>query len=73
MSLGDVLCPITELRIEECAHCRGLKTPKEEEAELQRDWNLVEIGENSSAYCSSCGNYNYSEKHFAKCVNRLYD
>ena len=39
---GDVLCPITELQIRECAHCRNLKTPEEEEQDLVGDWNLVD-------------------------------
>ena len=45
---GDVLCPITELQIRECAHCRNLKTPEEEEAELQGDWNLVDSADETN-------------------------
>lgn len=49
-------CPITELPPDQCAHCRGLKSPEEQAAVergrlLRRGWKLAEF----AGGCANCG------------------
>lgn len=41
MTWADEICEQSDLRRNACAHCRGIKSPEEEQAELDR--KIIEL------------------------------
>lgn len=60
---------IHEMNPDVCGFCNGMKTPEEEQREIERDWNLVDTGESCNhKFC--CAKHQHHVIPHVRCILR---